>query len=280
MLYARDIVSVIELIFYIPTAILALFVCFRHGFNRSSGWIYTLILCTVRIAGAICQFISHNNHSTGLITATIVIDSIGLTPLIVYVVNAKTTTLSTTKHFRIVLLLITVGLILSIVGGTTGNYQSDGTQEIPTTSKVGVILFIIAFAGIVIGFLTSVKEISVVPKKERRVPVAIAFALPLVLVRLVYSACVVFGHNHLFNLITGSVAVLVMMSVIEEFLVVAIYICLGFLLDTLDKGTQRSRVGWESNRDQGGMSEAQRLNREEYQMVQPPSPVRSHGAFR
>lgn len=81
-MHSRDIVSVVELIFFIPTAILALITCFRHGFNRSSGWIYTLILCVVRIAGAICQFLSHNNHSTNLIEATIIIDSIGLSPLL------------------------------------------------------------------------------------------------------------------------------------------------------------------------------------------------------
>lgn len=81
-MHSRDIVSLVELIFYIPTAILAIIVCSRHGFNRSTGWIYTLILCIVRIAGAICQFVSHSNHSDGVIEATIIIDSIGLSPLL------------------------------------------------------------------------------------------------------------------------------------------------------------------------------------------------------
>jgi hypothetical protein len=79
---ARDIVAAIELIFYIPTAILAAIICLRHGFNRSSGWIYTLLLCIVRIAGAVCQFLSRHNHSTNLVETKTIIDSIGLSPLL------------------------------------------------------------------------------------------------------------------------------------------------------------------------------------------------------
>ena len=83
MLHAREWVSVVELIFYIPTAFVALWTCSRHGFKRSSGWIYTLLLCIIRIAGAICQLLARNNPSnTNLIQAAITIDSIGLSPLL------------------------------------------------------------------------------------------------------------------------------------------------------------------------------------------------------
>jgi hypothetical protein len=81
-MHASDVVAVIELAFYIPTAILTVAVCSRHGFHRSSGWIYTLILCIVRIAGAICQFLSRHDHSENMIEAKIIIDSIGLSPLL------------------------------------------------------------------------------------------------------------------------------------------------------------------------------------------------------
>jgi len=75
-------VSVVELIVYIPAALLSIFICSRHGFTRSSGWIYTLILCVVRIAGAICQLLTYHDTSSGLIQATLIIDSIGLSPLL------------------------------------------------------------------------------------------------------------------------------------------------------------------------------------------------------
>lgn len=81
-MHEQDIVAAIELAFYISTTILAVFVCARHGFNRSSGWIYTLILCIVRIVGAIIQLQSRHNPSNGLIEARIIVDSIGISPLL------------------------------------------------------------------------------------------------------------------------------------------------------------------------------------------------------
>jgi hypothetical protein len=82
MMHARDVVAAVELAVYVPAAILAVIVCVRHGFNRSSGWVYTLILCIIRIAGASCQFLSRQNHSNDLIEAKIIIESIGLSPLL------------------------------------------------------------------------------------------------------------------------------------------------------------------------------------------------------
>jgi hypothetical protein len=79
---SRGIVSVVELIVYIPAIVTAFVLCSRHGFHRSSGWIYTLILCLVRIVGSICELVAINNPSTGLLQATLIIDSIGLSPLL------------------------------------------------------------------------------------------------------------------------------------------------------------------------------------------------------
>jgi hypothetical protein len=79
---SRGWVSIAELIVFIPSLLLAIFICSRHGFHRSSGWLYTLILCVVRIAGAVCQLLTYHDTSTGLLTATLIIDSIGLSPLL------------------------------------------------------------------------------------------------------------------------------------------------------------------------------------------------------
>ncbi|KAJ4366959.1 hypothetical protein N0V83_007489 [Neocucurbitaria cava] len=282
---ARDIVALIELIFYIPTSLLALVACLRHGFHRSSGWIYTLILCTVRIAGAICQFLSHNNsHSEGLIRATVIIDSIGLSPLLlatlgllhrlVSFINAKSTPTITLKHIRILQLLIMVSLILSIVGGTSSTTQPNGTVQAATTSKVGTILYIVAFAGLVFVYFVSASKLSIVPNKERRVSIAIVVALPLILIRLIYSACAVFSHSHVFSLATGSMVVRALMAIIEEFIVVAIYIALSFMVDKLgDMKTGFSPVpgvtGGQETGYKGGELEAQALMAEGHQRLSP-----------
>lgn len=197
----------------------------------------------------------------------------------------------TVKHFRMLQLLITLGLILSIAGGTSGTIQPDGTVKVATTSKVGIALYIVAFVALTFVYFASVSRTYCVPAKERRVPVAIAFALPFILVRLVYSACAVFLHSHLFNIVTGNVIVLVVMAIVEEFTVVVIYILLGFTVDKLEKGSAGKIAGrkWKakknrlSRRDKAyaaGEPEAQRLDLQGYQGPTQPQLMQQHGVMR
>jgi hypothetical protein len=75
-------ISILELIIYFPALLVAVFVCSRHGFGRSSGWIFTLILCLVRILGACCQLATYHSETKGLVEAIIILDSIGISPLL------------------------------------------------------------------------------------------------------------------------------------------------------------------------------------------------------
>ncbi|KAF2651886.1 hypothetical protein K491DRAFT_696113 [Lophiostoma macrostomum CBS 122681] len=242
MLDAHGWVSVVDLIIYDPALVVAALVCFRHGFRKGSGWIYTLVLCLVRIIGSICRLVSINHPSERLITTTFVLDSVGLGPLLlatmgllsrfVAFINAHAASRVTTLHFRIIKIVITVGLVLSVVGGISGyKTQPDGSIKIPTESKVGVILFIPAFVALILILFVSLPHTAVVPPKERRVPVAVAFAFPFVAVRLLYSILAVYLHNHTFGVLNGSVVVWALMAVVEEFIVVIMYLTLGFLVD-------------------------------------------------
>ncbi|KAJ4321450.1 hypothetical protein N0V94_002883 [Neodidymelliopsis sp. IMI 364377] len=250
MWHSSDSVPLVELIFYIPLALLSIFVCIQHGFHRSSGWIYALILCTVRIIGSICHFVSDNNPSVSLLRTVVILDSVGLSPLLLatlgllsrYVdfVNAKSAPTFTTRHFRLIQLVLLVGMILAIVGGTNTTVSANGSYQIPTSSKIGVILYVVGFIGITLMFLMSAPRASIIPDKERRIPLAIALALPFILVRLVYSVLSVFLHSHLFSVATGSVPVRVCMAVIEELIVVAVYVLLGFYVDKMDAASTGS----------------------------------------
>lgn len=246
--HGRDTIALTELIFYLPFLLLSAFVCYRHGFSRSGGWFYTLILCLIRIVGAICQFVSHSDQSAGLLQTILILDSVGLAPLLlgtlgllsrfIDFVNANSTPKFTMRHFRVLQLILLVSTTLAIAGGSHVSVDSKGTYQIPATSKIGVILYIVSFAGIVLVFILSLPQTSVIPSKERRVPIAISLALPFVLVRLIYSILSVFIHDHLFSVATGSATVRLGMAVIEEFVVVAIYVLLGLFVDKLDASTK------------------------------------------
>ncbi len=79
---SRDRVAIAELVVYIPCSFLALFISLRHGFNRSSGWIYLIILSIARIVGASCQLDTMTNHSKGIQIAAFICASVGLSFLI------------------------------------------------------------------------------------------------------------------------------------------------------------------------------------------------------
>lgn len=135
------------------------------------------------------------------------------------------------KHFRLIQLLISIGLILSIVGGTSGSTSPDGKVTVSGESKAGIALYLVAFAAMAALTVFTSGYRSSVPLQERHIPVAVAVALPLIFVRLLYSTLAVFSHSTMFSIVYGSVGVRAGMAVAEEFLVVVIYLALGYKLE-------------------------------------------------
>ena len=141
-------------------------------------------------------------------------------------INQRSSAYLTTIHFRAIQTLITVGLILSIVGGSSST-SSTGVYKVQTTSKVGIVLFIVAYVALALITVFSTFKLSCAETGEKRLVLAVILALPFILVRLAYSGLAALGHNRDFNLIDGSVVLVVVMSVLMEFAVVFIYLLVG-----------------------------------------------------
>lgn len=109
---------------------------------------------------------------------------------------------------------------------------------VSATSKAGIILYIVAFVGLTYFLVVSLGYRNTVPTQERRGPVAVAIAWPLILTRLVYSVLALFLDNNTFSIIGGNVAVHAALAVVEEFLVVIDYLILGFSLRRLEPEQQ------------------------------------------
>lgn len=237
-------ISITQLVIYVPCLALAFFICLRHGFKRTSGWLYTLLFCGVRIAGAICQLCTYNNDSSGLLEAVVIIGSIGLAPLLLAAlgmlhrfhdfVNSTSAAVINNVMFRVIQLVLTIALVLAVVGGAKSNIDvRTGTVQVQETSKAGIVLFVIGWAMVVAVTCISFSRLTFVPNKERLIPTAIALALPLLFVRLLYSILIIFVNNTTFNLIGGSIAAKAAMETVEEFLATFIYLFLGFYLPKL-----------------------------------------------
>ena len=130
-------------------------------------------------------------------------------------------------HFRAVQLVITIGLILSIVGGTS-SVSSTGVYTTQTSSKVGIALFIVSYVALVLITVLTTLNLSSANAGEKRLDFAVVLALPFILVRLAYSGLAIFSHHHEFKLIGGSIAIQAIMAVLMEFIVVFIYLLVGW----------------------------------------------------
>ena len=84
--------------------------------------------------------------------------------------------------------------------------------------------------------LVSARSRSAVPADERLIVPAVALALvPFIAVRVLYSLLVVFVHSGAFARFGAPVAARLCMATVEEFVVVAVYLFLGYRLARLDE---------------------------------------------
>jgi uncharacterized membrane protein YhaH (DUF805 family) len=130
-----------------------------------------------------------------------------------------------------------VGLILCIVGATSAATPAQIDDE--STVKIGVILFLMVF--VLLCILTSAAAIGCRRTQQGEFPLvrAVAFALPFILVRIIYTLITTFGHSPDFSLentSTGAVTINLFMEVLEECAVVTIYLAIGVKLPSVPMG--------------------------------------------
>lgn len=115
------------------------------------------------------------------------------------------------------------------------------------------MLYLIAFSALVLIVVVTMFKLLNAPNDDKWLVRAVLVALPLILLRITYSIISAFAHNRHFNLITGSVVILVVMAILEEMAVVLIYLLAGWKIRTLtplEKGPVASRP-WKGRLDIG-----------------------------
>ena len=129
---------------------------------------------------------------------------------------------------RVVHLPIILGLIVAIIGGnklssTDPNTQHDGQDY----QKAGGILFLVSYLIVFAVAALTMAEFRNIPFGEKRILFAALAALPLIAVRLLYSLLADFKDDSTFNILDGNATVQLCMAIIEEMIVVAIFLVAG-----------------------------------------------------
>ena len=166
---------------------------------------------------------------------------------------------------RLAEILITVGLILSIIGGVNAGteYGKTGNYKPQTLSQVGLGLMIAAFALLVPTVLTLWKSIQHAESSERRILLAVGASLPFLLVRTIYSALAVFANTRKFQLLGGDVTVLLCMALLQEAVVVVLYESVGLTLKKEKKNLTYERASSGEEDMAGGESELKPVDKEQ-----------------
>lgn len=230
-------ISIAEIIVYTPALFIALWLSIRHGFRRSSGWIYLLIFSTVRIVGAALQLAAaaSNPPNIGLSIGAATLQTIGLTPLILTLLGLLGRALTgirhnhpsfplTQKYLRLIGLIVTVALVLGVIGSrkASQNLGTTGQYEPSSLSTAGIALIIVAYVLLVASTALCGLQASHAQPGEKRLMLAVAVSLPFMLVRLIFAAVTTFSNSGSFSVMDGNVNVQLGMAVIMEMLVVGI----------------------------------------------------------
>lgn len=113
---------------------------------------------------------------------------------------------------------------MSIIGQVKS--ANSGSQDLVNfLSKIGVVIFLAAWAGLGFLFWSIVSRVKEVAPGERRILVAIGLSTPLLLVRVLYSLLGAFSSDSKFNMLTGNPTTMLVMAVLEE--IIICLLCLG-----------------------------------------------------
>lgn len=77
-----DGLAIWQLIYYIVALICSIFVSFRHGLARSSGWIFLTIFSLIRVIGCSAQIATITATSDTAETIATILGFLGLSPLL------------------------------------------------------------------------------------------------------------------------------------------------------------------------------------------------------
>ncbi|KAF2166971.1 hypothetical protein M409DRAFT_54731 [Zasmidium cellare ATCC 36951] len=257
-----DGIAIGQLIFYSPALLTSIYICFKHGFAKASGWIFLVLFSSVRLAGAGARvYLIHNPSSSDAETAALICSILGLSPLllawlgllsrILYsILDQPWRTIVSIVLVRAIQIPTTVGLILCIVGATSVDTPTQVYTE--STVRIGIVLFTVVFALLLIFNVMAAVLARSTMRGEKVLLVAVNLAAPLMLVRLVYPLLAAFSHINLFqigNESTSAVTTSLFMEVVEEFGVVIIYLVAGILQPAFPKdGSQEEGLAQRYNR--------------------------------
>ncbi|THH27486.1 hypothetical protein EUX98_g6707 [Antrodiella citrinella] len=250
----RGYISLALLVIYMPILLTSVFLVWRHGIQKQTGFIFLFVLSLVRIIGSVTHIVAEqsSNPSTGLIECYSILENVGLSPLMMATLGFLTTVgrgvfedpMQARAGMQFFTAFASTSMIITVIGGVdlaSATSQSD-VNKATTFRHVGCTLFLALFIMIFLLHLCFWVEVKKVMPQRRKMLIGISAALPFLLVRVVYSMLSGYSpisipsttpvQNSLskFSSTNGSWQWYLVMSVAAELITVITYLILGVAL--------------------------------------------------
>ncbi|CAI7644456.1 hypothetical protein PCG10_009075 [Penicillium crustosum] len=227
----RNGIAILQLIVFPIILVAAIFIWKRTGWREGSKiWRYAVTLSLIRIAGSISSLLTISNDSHNIKVAVAVCQLIGIAPLLLTFIGLlrqiDVEKRMPPRPMALLTLVTFVALILGIAGvhSSSGN---DGTYRPSKLAKVAMGIFLAVFVIFVLLSVWLFYELSFSLRRfQKKLFLAIALSIPLLVVRLVYSALSDYTTLSSFAL-NGNTTVYLCMDVLEEIIAMGITMALG-----------------------------------------------------
>ncbi|KAE8371314.1 hypothetical protein BDV26DRAFT_302836 [Aspergillus bertholletiae] len=243
--------SIAQIVFYIPTTIMAAYLAYYRHQRPRMAWLILLLFSIIRLVAGILVILFEKNPSTGLMIASVILLNTGVFPLVAATLGFIRIIMSyeqmvnvRVRHcLRISRILFFVGLGLQIAGGCLEG--SDSASDVATGVKLVkagysiVVVFVACLLAVQAYLWTYSTDLS---SSTRTILKALALALPFIIVRIAYLfLSVVHASDLRWNNLAGPIAPFLLMGLLMEYAVVCIYLVTGFIIPSWSR-TKRDRT--------------------------------------
>ncbi|CRL23329.1 unnamed protein product [Penicillium camemberti] len=228
----RDGIAILQLIVFPIVLVAAIFIWKRTGWREGSKvWRYAVTLSLIRIAGSISSLLAISNDSHNIKVAVAVCQLIGIAPLLLTFIGLlrqiDVEKVMPPRSMALLTLVTLIALILGIAGVHSSSTGTDGTYHPGKLSKVAMGIFLAVFVIFVLLSVWLFYELSFSLRRfQKKLFLAIALSIPLLAVRLVYSALSDYTTLSSFAL-NGNTTIYLCMDVLEEIIAMGITMALG-----------------------------------------------------
>lgn len=286
---AKGDLAAVEIAFFTPALLISIAVVIRHGFAKQLGWLYLVILSLLRLVGGsvVLYMETQNDYSSGLLTTAAITSAVGTAPLLLALLGFLERINEgmagkgvNTQIFRFIHLASLVGLILAIVGGTdeSGSEPSSTGRSLMKAASILFLAMYLALCGVTL--LTFHRRTHIFPSEKKLLYAGLA-ALPLLLVRIIYTVIVSFsGPGSDFYFKDVNVWAESFMQFLMEAVVVTLFVTAGLMTPKKQKTAAVPVSSYKETGADGSRVQNMESGYAPPPVSQPPRPQRSLGDYR